>query len=162
MALCAHLLLRTLMFALDVHGVRRNPPGKGPIAIMNATRNAKPLVSSLLALLFVLAFVAPFLQYEYLAGPATPFDPVQAGSIRWGIILALGLIWLGVQLFWKAPAEASKLGMAASATIFWLAMTLFFGFRDPQYGGPVAFFALMGGLGIVLLWTRFLADDISF
>ena len=129
---------------------------------MKSARSPKPLVSTLVALLFVLAFVLPFFQYDYLAGPATPFDQVQAGSIRYGVILALALVWLGIQLFWKAPTEATKLGLAASATIVWLAMTLFFNFKDPQYGGPVAFFALMGGLGIVLLWTRFLADDISF
>lgn len=129
---------------------------------MTPSRSAKPLVSALLALLFILAFVVPFLQYDYLAGPATPFDPVQAGSIRYGIIAAIAVIWLGVQFFWKAPTEASKLGMAASATIVWLAMAFFFGFHDPQYGGPVAFFTLIGGLGIVLLWTRFLADEITF
>jgi hypothetical protein len=129
---------------------------------MPPSRTAKPLVSSLLALLFVLAFVVPFLQYDYLAGPLTPFDQVQAGSIRYGVILALGLIWLGVNLFWKAPVEATKLGLAASATIVWLAIALFFGFHDPQYGGPVAFFTLMGGLGIVLIWTRFFSDEISF
>ena len=43
-----------------------------------------------------------------------------------------------------------------------LALTLFFNFTNPTYGGPVAFFSLMGGLGIVLLWTRFIADEISF
>lgn len=129
---------------------------------MNSARSSKPLVSTLLALLFVLSFVLPFLQLDYLKGPATPFDVVQAGSIRYGIIITIFLVWLGVQLFWKTTPESTKLGLAASATIFWLSMTLFFGFRDPQYGGPVAFFALMGGLGIVLLWTRFLADDIAF
>lgn len=129
---------------------------------MTAARSPKPLVSGLLALLFVLAFVLPFLQYDYLAGPVTPFDRVQAGAIRYGIILAVGLIWLGVQLFWRAPVEATKLGMAVSATIVWLSLTLFFNFHDPTLGGPVAFFALMGGLGVTLLWTRFLADEISF
>src|SRR5215831_16948966 len=54
--------------------------GKDPSS-MTQTRSAKPLVSSLLALLVVLSFVLPFLSYEYLAGPLTPFDPVQAGAI---------------------------------------------------------------------------------
>ncbi|MFI5274239.1 MAG: hypothetical protein ACHQ4H_14490 [Ktedonobacterales bacterium] len=128
---------------------------------MPSSRTSKPLVSALLALLFVLTFVVPFLQYDYLAGPLTPFDRVQAGSIRYGVILAVALIWLGVQLFWKAAVTATKLGLAISATIIWLAITLFFGFNDPQYGGPVAFFTLMGGLGIVLLWTHFLADEVT-
>ena len=129
---------------------------------MVSGRAAKPLVSSLLALLLVLAFVLPFLQFEFLAGPATPWDPVQAGAIRWGVILALGLAWLGVQLFWKASVSATKLGLAISATVLWLALTFFFNFEIEGYGGAVAFFALMGGLAITLLWSYFLADDISF
>ena len=129
---------------------------------MASTRSMKPLVSALLALLFVIAFVVPFLSVGYLAGKSTPFDLVQAGAIHWGAVLAFGLLWLGAQLFWDAPVEATKLGMAISATIVWLSLTLFFNFQNPTYGGPVAFFALMGGLGVTLLWTRFLADEISF
>lgn len=134
---------------------------------MTPARSAKPLVSSLVALAFVLCFVLPFLSYDYLKGPETPFDPVQAGAIRYGIIGFFFLLWLGLQLFWKAPTEATKLSLTASATIFWLSLTLFFGFKDVNftsegYRGAVAFFALMGGLGIVLLWTRFLADDITY
>jgi hypothetical protein len=134
---------------------------------MTTTRSAKPLVSSLVALAFVLSFVLPFLSYDYLKGPDTPFDPVQAGAIRYGVVGFFFILWLGIQLFWKAPTEATKLGLAASATIFWLSLIFFFGFKDPNfadegYRGAAAFFALMGGLGIVLLWTRFLADDVTF
>jgi hypothetical protein len=129
---------------------------------MTSSRSPKPLVSALLALLFVIAFVAPFLTTSYLAGKSTPFDVVQAGAIHWGAIIALGLIWLAAQLFWDAPTEATKLGMAISATIVWLSLSLFFNFQNVAYGGTVAFFALMGGLGVVLLWTRFLADEIAF
>ncbi len=129
---------------------------------MPTTRSPKPLVSALMALLFVFAFVAPFLSVSYLAGPTTPLDVVQAGAIHWGAVIAFGLLWLGVQLFWNAPTEATKLGMAISATIVWLSLALFFNFQNTTYGGPVAFFALMGGLAVVLLWTRFLADEISF
>jgi len=127
-----------------------------------SSRTSKPLVSALLALLFVVALIAPFLSIAYLAGPTTPFDIVQAGAIHWGVAIAIALIWLGVQLFWDAPTEATKFGMAVSATIVWLSLTLFFNFQNPTYGGPVAFFALTGGLGVVLLWTRFLADEIAF
>lgn len=129
---------------------------------MPTTRSPKPLVSALLALLFVIAFVVPFLSVGFLAGKSTPLDVVQAGTIHWGFVIFFGLLWLGAQLFWDAPVEATKLGMAISATIVWLSLTLFFNFGDPIYGGPVAFFALMGGLGVVLLWTRFLADEITF
>ncbi|MGH2485351.1 MAG: hypothetical protein ACRDHE_04990 [Ktedonobacterales bacterium] len=136
---------------------------------MPPARSAKPLVSALIALAFVLAFVMPFLSYAYLAGPITPFDKVQAGAIRYGLIGACLLVWLGIQLFWHAPVESTKLGLAASATIFWLSLALFFAFNSEAgnsngggYDGAVAFFTLMGGLGIVLLWTRLLSDEISY
>ncbi len=131
---------------------------------MLSSRGAKPLVSIFLSLLLVLAFVLPFFQYNFLAGPLTPFDKVQAGSIRYGIILAIALVWLGVQLFWKAPSEATKLGMAASSTIVWLALVFFFNFTEETvgFGGAMAFFVLMGGLAVTLMWTRFLADEINF
>jgi hypothetical protein len=130
---------------------------------MGSSRSAKPLVSALLALLFVLAFILPFTQFDYLAGPITPFDVVQAGSIRWGIILGLALVWFGIQLFWKTSATATKLGLAASATICWLSVTLLYGFKDLNLDegqrGAVAFFALMGGLGVTLVWIHFLSDE---
>lgn len=133
------------------------------------SRAAKPFVSAALALCVVLAFVLPFLSYEYLAGPATPFDPVQAGAIHWGIIALFGFLWLGVQFFWQASVESTKLSMALSATIFWISFLLFYHFNPPGgnydvagYEGAAAFFLLVGGLGIVLLWIRFLADEVHF
>ncbi len=137
---------------------------------MNSSlRNPKPLISTLLALLFVFALTAPFLSTEFLAGPATPWDVVQAGTIHWVIVGGVALLWFGIQLFWRAPVEATKLGMAASATVVWLSLVLFFHFNPPGgnfdeagVGGAVAFFALVGGLGVTLVWTRFLADDITF
>jgi hypothetical protein len=137
--------------------------------ISSSIRNPKPLISVLISLIFVFALTAPFLSTEALAGPSTPWDVVQAGTIHWVIVGALALLWLGLQLFWRAPAEATKLGMAASATVLWLSLVLFFQFNPPggdfdqsTVGGAVAFFALVGGLGVVLAWTRFLADDITY
>ena len=137
---------------------------------MNSSlRNPKPLVSTLLALLFVFAQTVPFLSTEFLAGPDTPWVVVQAGTIHWVIVGGIALLWFGIQLFWHAPVEATKLGMAASATVVWLSLTLFFHFNPPGgnfdeagVGGAVAFFTLVGGLGVTLVWTRFLADDITF
>jgi hypothetical protein len=135
---------------------------------MAPVRSMKPLVSAGLALAFVLSFVLPFLQVDYLAGPTTPFDIIQAGAIRWGTILGLGLLWVAVQLLWQASTETTKLGMLVSVTIVWLSLAFFFNYNPPlgnfdltKYGGAVAFFTLMGGLGLVLLWTRFLSDEIT-
>ena len=138
---------------------------------MNQSRGrmAKPLISAGLTFCLVLSFVLPVLQYNYLAGPATPFDPVQAGSIRYGVILTFALLWFGVQLFWRTSSEVTKFSMTISATILWLSFALLFPFNPPggnfdksTYGGAAAFFLLMGGLGIVLLWTRFFSDEIGY
>lgn len=130
---------------------------------MQPVRIGKPLLSAGLSLALVLALVLPVLSTDYLAGKATPFDVVQAGAIHWGIVGAIFVLWLGVQLFWPATVEMTKLGMAISATILWLSLAIFFNYNEqPAWGGPVAFFMLMGGLGVTLLWVRFLADDISF
>ncbi len=130
---------------------------------MPPTRIGKPLTSAALSILLVLALVVPGLSTDYLAGPATPFDVVQAGAIHWGIVAAIFLLWLGVQVFWSSGTENTKLSMVISATILWLSLAIFFNFRgSEEFGGPVAFFTLVGGLGVVLAWTRFLADEISF
>ncbi|HEX9056622.1 MAG TPA: hypothetical protein VF818_03740 [Ktedonobacterales bacterium] len=130
---------------------------------MQPFRVGKTLTSAALSILLVLAFVLPGLSTEYLAGKDTPFDVVQAGSIHWGIVAAVFVIWLGVQLFWPAGPEQTKLSMVVSATILWVALAIFFNFlSNAEFGGPVAFFTLVGGLGVVLAWTRFLADDITF
>src|SRR5262249_18212852 len=124
---------------------------------MQSIRSAKPLVSAGLALLFVLSFVVPFLQVEALGlkNPDTPFDDAQAGFIRYAVILGIAAIWMFVQLFWRASTETTKLGLAISATIVWLAMAFFFGFKDERNDeglrGAVAFFTLMGGLAVVLI-----------
>jgi hypothetical protein len=137
----------------------------------SSIRNPKPLISTLLSLLFVVAVVAPFLQLDFLGmkNPDTPFDDVQAGAIHWGIVGVIALLWFGIQLFWRAPVEATKLGMVASATVVWLSLVLFYHFNPPGgdfekvgAGGAVAFFALVGGLGLVLVWTRFLSDELTY
>jgi hypothetical protein len=140
------------------------------IVAMNRLRSPKPLIGTLLALLFVVALVAPFLSTDFFYSyPGSPWDLVQAGAFHWSIVIAVALLWFGIQLFWKAPTEATKLGLAASATIVWIAMVLFFPFNPPGgnfdeagIGGAAAFFALVGGLGVVLVWTRFLSDELTF
>jgi hypothetical protein len=130
---------------------------------MQSIRAGKTLISAALALLLVLTLVLPVFSTEYLAGKDTPWDVIQAGAIHWLIVGGVFIVWLGVQLFWTASPETTKLSLAASATILWLSLALFFNFRgSEEFGGPVAFFTLVGGLGVTVMWTRFLADDITF
>src|SRR5258708_39037630 len=99
---------------------------------MTTTRSAKPLVSSLVALAFVLSFVLPFLSYDYLKGPDTPFDPVQAGAIRYGVICFFFILLLGLPLFLKAPPMATQFGSAGSPASFWVSLVIFIGFLKPN------------------------------
>jgi hypothetical protein len=124
---------------------------------MSSVQPAKPLISAIITLVWLACFVfidinGSFFQYfNYSYG--------DANALKWGIIAAVGIIWLLFQIFFDAPSEASRLSLAVSGSILWLGLILFYHFADPAYGGVVAFFTLVGGLGIVIIWTRYLADE---
>jgi len=126
---------------------------------MPSIQPQKPLLSTIITLILLgcFAFIDPgphgFLQSFF-------FDnPVEASATKWGIIAVVGVIWLLVQVFMEAPPESSRLSVALSGSILWLGLILFFHFADPAFGGTVAFFALVGGLALVVIWTRYLADE---
>lgn len=87
------------------------------------------------------------------------FGDVGANAFKWTLIVIFAIIWLLAQLFIEAPPEASRLSLAISGSIMWLGLVLFYHFADPAYGGTVAFFALVGGLLICIVWTHYLADE---
>lgn len=93
-------------------------------------------------------------------------DWVGDGSITTNFKLVVVLIGLLVIVFYhilyRASAETTKLSLTAALTICWLSLIIFYPFKDPNNdaGGAVAFFALIGGLGIVVLWVRFFSDEI--
>jgi hypothetical protein len=62
----------------------------------------------------------------------------------------------------KAHPETQKLSWTAFLTITWLALILFYPFKDPgnTNAGAVGFFALIGGLTVCVLWVRFFSDEI--
>jgi hypothetical protein len=123
---------------------------------------AKPVASVLVTLLWILGFVAiPSTAWHipWNTGPnyALDFD------LKWIWIVTFGVIWLMFQLFWRASSETTKLSLGVSYTLVWLALAFFFPFKDPNIesqAGAVAFLTLAGGLGVVLIWTRFLADEL--
>ena len=67
-------------------------------------------------------------------------------------------------LFYKASAESTKLSWTASLTIVWLSLIIFYPFKAPTtdtgQSGAIAFFTLIGGLAVVVLWVRFFSDEI--
>ena len=98
------------------------------------------------------------------------FIPSTAGLSKF-IVILLGLLILFFyhllipQIFgYPSNPEATKLSWTAVFTIAWLALMFFYPFTDSNVDegtrGAVAFFALVGGLGVCLLWIRFFSDEI--
>jgi cell division protein FtsW (lipid II flippase) len=121
----------------------------------------KPVASVLVTLLWIIGFVAiPSVSWHI---PNDPKNYALALNPKWIWIVLFAVIWLMFQLFWNSTKETSRLSMAVSYTLLWLALVFFFPFKDPSIesqAGTAAFFALAGGLGVVLVWTRFLADEV--
>ncbi len=127
--------------------------------IMPSIQPAKPLASTIVTMLWLASFVfidtsqQQFLGLFYMSN-------AEANAWKWAIISVLGLLWLLVQIFMEAPGNASRFSLAISGSILWLGLLLFYRFADPAYGGTVAFFALVGGLVVVITWVRYLADEV--
>jgi hypothetical protein len=126
---------------------------------MSSVNPTKPMVSAIAAIVWLACFAFidtgsnGFLQSYF------HFSSDGAISVKWAAIIIFGLIWLLVQLFMEAPPESSRLSLALSGSILWLGLLLFFNFAEKNFGGAVAFFALVGGLAVVVTWTRYLADE---
>lgn len=126
----------------------------------------KPIASVALTVALILGFVAvPSISWHL---PPDPVNYAISFNLRWIWIIAFAVIWLMFQLFWRASSETTKLSLGVSYTLLWLGLVFFFPFNDPSLvnsntgqgpPGAVAFFALAGGLGVVLIWVRFLADE---
>jgi hypothetical protein len=117
---------------------------------------AKPIGSIILTLIWIAI---------WMQGP-----DVLPTSIKAIAILIVFAIWFVFMVFYRrSSVETTKLSITTSLTLIWLALVLFFPFRSlvAQGGnaegasGAVAFFCLMGGLGITVLWIRFFADEIT-
>ena len=89
------------------------------------------------------------------------------GGINANFKLVVVLIGLLVIVFYhifdRPNAETTRLSLTTALTIVWLALIIFYPFKAPdnqEYSGAVAFFTLIGGLAVSLLWVRFFADEI--
>jgi hypothetical protein len=88
------------------------------------------------------------------------------GSNLTSFKLVVGLIGFLVIVFYQllmvTNAETKKLNATATLTIIWLSLILFYPFKDPNNtnSGAVAFFAMIGGLVVVVLWVRFFSDEL--
>jgi amino acid transporter len=78
------------------------------------------------------------------------------------MIVIFFLVIVFYHLFNKAHPETNKLSWTATLTICWLALILFYPFKDPNNynGGAVGFFTMISGLAVSVLWVRFFSDEI--
>jgi len=95
-------------------------------------------------------------------------DWVGDGSVTTNLqmlVVLLGLlviVFYHIYTYYRGGAETIKLGLTAILTICWLSLIIFYPFKDPANtsGGAVAFFTLVGGLAVCILWVRFFSDEI--
>jgi len=126
---------------------------------MSSVNPFKPVLSTIIALVWLSCFT--FIDTGPSGFLRSFFNQDEGGAnvVKWTTVIAVGVVWLLVQLFLDATSDASNLSLAISGSILWLGLLLFFNFAQKGYGGTVAFFALMGGLAVVIIWTRYLADE---
>jgi hypothetical protein len=109
-------------------------------------------------------YIKPTLVIDWGAGILTNF---KFTVILFGLLVII--LW---HIFYRTSPDATKLSLTVFLTISWLALVFFYPFQPLQgneieaaagveYDGAVGFFALIGGLGICVLWVHFFSDEIS-
>lgn len=127
---------------------------------------SKVIGSVVLTILWILSFmyIKPTLVIDFGAGIVTNF--------KFTVILLGLIIIILYHIFYRSSSEATKLSLTVWLTLSWLALVFFYPFQPLQgtevqaaagveYDGAVGFFALIGGLGICVLWVRFFSDEVS-
>ena len=141
-----------------------NAPAKERCIV--AARYSKIIGEIILTVLWICVFllIKPTLVIDFGAGITMNF--------RLYLIIIGLLILVFYNILYPASIEVTKLAMTCAVTIMWLSVLIFYHFLPLQgteaayaagkiYDGAVGFFALVGGLGICLLWIRFFSDEIS-
>jgi len=131
---------------------------------MNTVQKGKVIGGVILTILWVclFLFIKPTLIIDWGGGITTSLQ-LTAGL--------LGLIIIVLyHIFYRSNVETTKLSLTAALTIVWLALIIFYPFNPPANftddqkttwpGGAMAFFTLVGGLAVCVLWVRFFSDEI--
>ncbi len=111
----------------------------------------------ILGVLFICCFlfIRPTLIIDYGAGITMSFKLT---------VVVIGLLVIVFyNIFYRSSALTTKLGLTAILTMCWLALIIFYPFKDPtnSAAGAVGFFALIGGLGVSVLWVHFFSDELT-
>ena len=122
------------------------------------------LVGALLTLLWICCFlfIKSTLVIEFGGGINANFKFV--------VVLIGLLIIVFYHIFDRPSPETTKLSLTTALTMVWLALIIFYPFNPPPNltsdqattwpGGAIAFFTLIGGLAVCVLWIRFFSDEI--
>jgi len=126
--------------------------------VNNAIEIRKVVLNLILGILWICTFlfIKSTLVIDWVGDGSslTPFKPV---------VIVIGLlVILFFNLFYRSSPETTKLSWTALLTMAWLALIIFYPFKDPANtaGGAVAFFAMLGGLAVCVFWVRFFSDEI--
>lgn len=116
----------------------------------------KVIWSAVLSLAWVFTFVFVngnlVIDWTNTGNDLTPLKP---------LVIFIGLLIIFFfNLFYRSNPETTKLNWTVTLTMVWMSMILFFPFRTDKAGGAMGFFALIGGLAVVVLWVRFFSDEI--
>lgn len=81
------------------------------------------------------------------------------------VVIIVGLLVLFFyNQFYPSSPETTKLNWTVTLTLGWLALIVFYPFKDVNVAegtrGAVGFFTLIGGLAVCVLWVRFFSDEI--
>jgi hypothetical protein len=111
----------------------------------------------ILGVLFICCFlfISPTLIIDYGAGITMSFKLT---------VVVIGLLIIVLyNIFYRSSALSTKLGLTAILTMCWLGLIIFYPFKDPNNSAAdaVGFFALIGGLGISVLWVHFFSDELT-
>jgi hypothetical protein len=100
-------------------------------------------------------FISPTLIIDYGAGITMNFKLT---------VIVVGLLVIVLyNIFYRSNPLSTKLGLTAILTMCWLALIIFYPFKDPANtaAGAVGFFTLIGGLAVSVLWVYFFADELA-
>jgi uncharacterized membrane protein YobD (UPF0266 family) len=128
--------------------------------VNNPIEVRKVVVSVILSTLWICCFLfindALIIDWTGDGSATTPLKP---------LVIVIGLLVLFFyNQFYRSSAETTKLSWTVTLTLCWLALVVFYPFKDPAIaagpGGAVGFFTLVGGLAVCVLWVRFFSDEI--
>ncbi|HVB23068.1 MAG TPA: hypothetical protein VNG51_14085 [Ktedonobacteraceae bacterium] len=130
----------------------------------NALEIRKVLGGIVLALLLdcIFLFIKPTLAIDW--GFGLPLMSLQL------VVLLVGLLIVVLyHLYYRSSATTTRLSLTSMFTVIWLSLIVFFPFNPPATasdtvksswnGSAVAFFVLISGLALSVLWVHFFSDE---